>query len=63
MPESNEEKTLKLSFIKNIDGKSYRLNSDANTVDRVAKAMIKRKEKSGEYYCPYRIPSGDKEKD
>ncbi len=63
MSEQNDETKLKLSLMKNIEGKQFRLNPDVGIVDRVIKAMIKRKEKYTEYYCPCRLPSGDKEKD
>ncbi len=46
-----------------VAGKNFRFNPDAGLVDSVLLALEKRREKSGEAYCPCRRPSGDAEKD
>jgi ferredoxin-thioredoxin reductase catalytic subunit len=40
-----------------------KLNPNQKAVEGVVKGLFRNKETRGEFYCPCRIPSGDKEKD
>ena len=40
-----------------------RLNGDAKKLDLLFTAMGRRKVRSGEFYCPCRVVTGDREKD
>ncbi len=40
-----------------------KLNPDKKIVGGVVKGLFKHKKEKGEFYCPCRIPTGDKEKD
>ena len=42
-------------------GKSFRLNPDQETVDNLMNAMVMRRQKKGDYYCPCRVVSNDAE--
>jgi len=41
----------------------YRLNPDSDTVERIIRGLARRKQKTGEAYCPCRVATGDPEKD
>ncbi len=41
----------------------FYLNPDESVVERVVRGLILRHEKTGVYYCPCRLTSGDPEKD
>jgi ferredoxin-thioredoxin reductase catalytic chain len=59
---ANEEE-----FTKNADeyaeGAGIKLNFDETATANVVKGLFKNKEAKGEFYCPCRITSGNKEKD
>lgn len=48
---------------KYLEGKTFYFNPDPDIVDSVIKAIVKRRAKFGEDYCPCRVVTGDKEKD
>jgi ferredoxin-thioredoxin reductase catalytic subunit len=48
---------------KYLEGKDFHFNADADMVNGILGAMLKRREKFGHDYCPCRRPSGDAEKD
>ncbi len=39
------------------------LNPDENALNSLLDALMRNKELKGEFYCPCRIPTGDKEED
>ena len=39
------------------------LNPDENVLNSLLDALMRNKELKGEFYCPCRIPTGDKEED
>jgi ferredoxin-thioredoxin reductase catalytic chain len=41
----------------------FRLNADAKKVELLLVAMARRKVRNGEFYCPCRVVTGDREKD
>jgi|GEM_PF-216446 ferredoxin-thioredoxin reductase catalytic subunit len=41
----------------------FRLNTDAKKLDLLLAAMARRKVRNGEFYCPCRVVTGDREKD
>jgi ferredoxin-thioredoxin reductase catalytic chain len=60
---SKNEKELKESAEDYAKKVGIQLNSDKKQFDWIADALLKRKEKFGEIYCPCRVITGNKEKD
>lgn len=54
---------LRQRLEKYLEGKSYRLNPETETLNAILGAILKRREKFGEDYCPCRRVTGDKEQD
>ena len=44
-----------------LEGKPFRLNPDQETVDSLVEAMVMRRQKKGDYYCPCRVVTDDAE--
>lgn len=61
--DSAKKAALRQRLEKYLEGKPYRFNPEAETVDGILGAMVKRREKFGEDYCPCRRVTGDKEQD
>ncbi len=59
----NEEDELKKKLENYSKRCGIRLNPNEKIVNAIIKGLIKNKKEKGEYYCPCRVPSGDKEKD
>lgn len=63
-PEDQDKiKSIRARLERHLQNKPFCFNPDPIIVDAVLLAMVKRKEKMGEEYCPCRKVSGDKEKD
>ena len=48
---------------KHVKTKPFRFNPDEKVVQGLIRAMVKRKEKTGEFYCPCRVVTGNSEED
>ena len=58
----NEEEFLK-SAEEYAEKVGIKLNPNKEIVDRIVKGLFRNKNEKGEFYCPCRLTSGDKEKD
>ncbi len=58
-----EEKELLAKLEKHLQGKDFTFNPDRKVVENLIKAMVRKREKTGEYYCPCRLVTGDPEED
>lgn len=61
--ESEQAGAIRQRLEKYLVGKAFYFNPDPDIVDTIIKAMVKRREKFGEDYCPCRRVTGDREKD
>ena len=61
--QETEVNLLRERLEKYLFGKPFYFNPDPEIVDSILRAMLKRREKHGEDYCPCRLVSGDREKD
>lgn len=61
--DSEQAEAIRRRLEKYLVGKAFYFNPDPDIVDSIIKAMVKRREKFGEDYCPCRRVTGDKEKD
>ena len=57
------EKELKERMRKYAERVGIKLNPDDKIVEGIIKALLMKKEKFGEIYCPCRVVTGNKEKD
>lgn len=66
-PESSSagalEAELRAKLDKHLATKSFRFNPDQSAVDNLITAMVKRHEKAGEFYCPCRVVTKNREQD
>lgn len=58
-----EEAELLRRLENEVKHKDYGFNPDKKIVAGLVRAMVKKKEKTGEYYCPCRVVTGDPEED
>ncbi len=58
-----DESELREKIKNHLKGKNFTLNPDEETVTGLIGAMVKRREKTGEFYCPCRRVTGDSEED
>lgn len=58
-----EERELLEKLRNHLKHKDFVFNPEEKTVKGLIGAMIKRKERSGEFYCPCRMVTGDPEED
>lgn len=58
-----EEDELLDKLKRHVQGKDFRFNPDEKVVMGLVKAMVKKREKTGDYYCPCRVVTGDIEED
>ncbi|MDR0362340.1 MAG: ferredoxin:thioredoxin reductase [Planctomycetota bacterium] len=63
MESSDELSRLRARLAAHLEDRDFGFNPEPGVVDEILGAMIKRREKFGEYYCPCRVVSGDKERD
>ena len=63
MPFADEEEALRRRLAGYVSGKPFHLNPAVEVVAGLIKAMIRRRVKMGEYYCPCRVVTGDREQD
>lgn len=55
--------TLRKRLEQYVAGKDFHFNAEEEVVAGLLSAMTKRKEKFGDYYCPCRRVTGDREED
>jgi len=61
--QNQDTKTLRKKMQDYAKKAGIKLNPDKKQLDWVLDALLKRKEKLGEIYCPCRVVTGNKEKD
>lgn len=60
---SSVENELYLNLKMHAEEEGLVLNPDSEILEKVIKGMVKIKEKKGEFYCPCRLVTGNKEID
>ncbi len=63
MNNSKDEKEFLLNSISYAKSAGINVNPKVETAQGIIKGLFKNKQTKGEFYCPCRVTSGDKEKD